>query len=145
MQPIIKNINWTCIRAALHMLRTYVHSKWLWISPIVQPLQKYVDQVVTLQNTSLSLALKLYIPSWLHHDAAMPLSVLRKRTAALIWHHERHDSCIQAWIRRKWHYLGQILRMSSSSPPSIALQQGKVGSWKQVRSGPRNMFYTWAL
>ena len=145
MQPIIKNINWTCIRVALHMLRTYVHSKWLWISPIVQPLQKYVDQVVTLQNTSLSLALKLYIPSWLHHDAAMPLSVLRKRTAALIWHHERHDSCIQAWIRRKWHYLGHILRMSSSSPPSIALQQGKVGSWKQVRSGPRNMFYTWAL
>ena len=145
MKPLTKHINWTCIHAALHLLRTYVHSRWLWISPIVQPLQKYIDQIVVLQNTSLSLTLNLYIPSWLHHDAAMPLSVLRKRTAAMIWHHEHKDSCIQAWIRRKWHYLGHILRMSSTSPPSIALQQGKVGSWKQVRGGPRNMFYTWAV
>ena len=34
--------------------------------------------------------------------------------------------------------------MSSSSPPSLALRRGKVGSWRQVRSGPKNMFRTWA-
>ena len=41
----------------------------------------------------------------LYHDAAMPLSVLRKRTAAMIWHHES--------VRTRVYYLGHILRITT--------------------------------
>ena len=143
MASITKKLNWNQSVACLNVLYKYVHSKWLWISPLIQPLQKHIDRIRKLQNDAAIAVLKLYIPAWLGSSAAMPLNLLRRRTAALLHHLDARAGVVKGWIMRKWNYVGHLLRMKEDTMPSIALRHGAPGLWHQVRPGPRNMLFQW--
>ena len=143
LASITRKLNWNQSIACLNILHKYIHAKWLWISPLLSPKQKHIDSISKLQNDAAIAVLKLYIPAWLDSNSALPLNLLRRRTAALLHHLDGRAAVTQAWIQRKWNYVGHVLRMREDSMPSIALQQGVLGRWRQVRPGPRNMLFQW--
>ena len=140
---VCKRVNWCNIQAGLGLLSRYVHSKWLWISPLIVPLQKHIDQIRKLEIDAGIALFKLYIPSQLHKDQAIGLQVWRRKSIAVLLHHAGASS-VSKWVARKWSYAGHLLRMNEDSIPYQALSYGVPSrDWKQSRPGPRGMFWNW--
>ena len=144
MQSITKRLNWINAIPTMQLAHRYIFDKWLWITPVLHPLQKYKDQVSKLETDVCVTLLKLYIPGWLHEDAALALHRLRRRAVSMLCHFFTRPSLFCSWVRRKWTYLGHVLRMADTAAPVIALRQGEIGTWRQQRPGPRGMFLSWA-
>ena len=142
---ICKRLNWCNSTQVLGVLKRYVHSKWLWIAPLIAPLQKHLEEVRRLEHDCLVSMLKLYVPGWLSKQAALAVNVLRRRTAGAFLH-LANSSTVEGWISRKWRYAGHVLRMPEQSPALKAFRYGEpTKAWKQCRPGPRNMYYNWVV
>ena len=114
LQRAIRKGCWTNPKGVLRLLNCYVGGVWFWLSPLLEPLQQYLNAIRTLQITIFVLMLGLYIPSSCNHNAAMHLHRLRRRVALLVLAQcPQHDWCC-IWLKRRWLYLGHTLRQPQS-------------------------------
>ena len=83
----------------------------------------------------------LFIPTDLDEQAAFFLHRLRRRTVLLVLNHNPRSQWVSIWCRRRWMYLGHVLRMDVT-----ALVQQEVLSLshlKQAHPGPFHHILQW--
>ena len=116
MQFVVKRLHWADPTHALVFLNKYLASRWLWLSPLMEPLVGNIKQVDTLQTTYTVSALKLYIPPYLSHESAMCVNRLRRRAAQVLALADPKFRWVHLWVSRKWGYLGHLLRKGDTHP-----------------------------
>ena len=102
--------HWASPRHTLKLCNMYVGGTWYWYSPLLEPLQRHVDAVRCLQVTMLLLLLGLYIPSDLSRAPAIFLNRVRRRLVLVLLGLLPNYDWIGIWLRRRWNYLGHVLR-----------------------------------
>ena len=119
---ICNRLNWCNSTQVLGVLKRCVHSRWLWIAPLIAPLQKHLDEV-----RRMTWLVWLYVPGWLSKPAALAVNVLGRRTAGALLH-LANSSTVEGWISGKWRYAGHVLRMPEQSPALRAFRYGELGN-----------------
>ena len=151
MESACRKLHWTNAAGACRLYAKYVASTWLWFGPLVQPVEKYLDQVAIMQTSHLVSLLKLGIPEDVWPEDAHVLLSTRRRVVITFLHAHRHGCTVHNLLKRKWHYLGHVLRMQPHSLVSIALQTGlqegvhSVPAVHQARPGPWITYIKWGL
>eukprot|EP00439_Symbiodinium_sp_Y106_P033697 s5109_g4.t1 len=121
MQTFLKHVSWHCVVDALHLLNIYIASTWLWFSPLVHPLVQHTEQIDTWQATYTIQALKLAVPEGLHTSLALSLLRVRRRAIRVTILSDHRWRWVSAWVRRKWKYLGHLLRRGADNIPTKAM------------------------
>ena len=128
--------SWNCSGMAIQLLNRYVFSKWAWFAPLLEPLQRITDDVLSMQVTLLLLLLRLYIPTSFQQRHAVLVNRQRRRAV-------RHFLALlplKQWtflmVRRKWSYLGHCLRRPAASLERAALAATDAQRYKQSKPAP---------
>ena len=154
MHAVCKKLSWSTLKSTCRIYMKYVASTWMWYSSLIQPLDKYLNQVSVMQRNHLIALLKLFVPERFEGESAHTLLRTRRRAIITLLHARPHCCVHDCLLIRKWHYLGHILRMPLDSITSLALQTGlqegtdRVPAIRQRRSGPygiRTSSGGWAL
>ena len=132
MHPFLKRCSWMAVRHALHMLRQYIAAVWLWFAPLIFPLCKHVDKIDVWQTMYTVQCLHLYLPSYLSQDMAYSLLRVRRRAIRVTVLRDPKWRWVDSWVRRKWTYLGHLLRRGCTNVATSALlscqQQQLIGA-----------------
>ena len=141
LQRCMRRGHWSDLSSTVRLCNTYIGGTWYWYSPLMEPLSKYISRVRSQQVTFLTMLFGLFIPNDLDEQAALFLHRLRRRTVLLVLNHCPRSQWVSIWCRRRWTYLGHVLRMGAA-----ALVQQEVlslGHLKQARPGPFHHILQW--
>ena len=141
LKRCIRRGHWSHLHSTIRLCNTYIGGTWYWYSPLLEPLSKYISRVRSQQVTFLTMLFGLFIPTDLDGQAAMFLHRLRRRTVLLVLNHHARSQWVSIWCRRRWMYLGHVLRMDVT-----ALVQQEVLSLnhlKQAHPGPFHHIQQW--
>ena len=114
---------------------------WYWYAPLMEPLVKYVSRVQSQQVTFLTQLFGLNIPECLGKEAAVFLHRVRRRTVLQVLAHEPEKQWVAIWCKRKWSYLGHVLRMKESA--LVRQEVLSMSSLKQAHPGPLHHILRW--
>ena len=110
MHGVCKGLSWVRPLTALAVLDKYVASTWLWLSPLLEPLQDPRRKILNMQLSVSIEASRLFIPQHLPDETANAILRLRRRAVkAFLLSHPAHN-WIRAGLIRRWGFLGHILR-----------------------------------
>ena len=116
MQFVVKRLHWSDAQHALVFLNKYLTSRWIWLSPLMEPLVGHVKNVDTTQTSYAVSLLKLYLPPHLSHENAMCVNRLRRRAAQVVALANPKFRWTNLWVSREWGYLGHLLRKPDEHP-----------------------------
>ena len=142
MEPFLKRLSWTTVHSVLHMMRMYVASTWVWFSPLTFPLVKHTQQVDIWQTMYLVGALKLFIPDDVQQDLAFSLLRVRRRAIRIAILQDDRWRWVSAWVRRKWTYLGHLLRRGLHHGATLSMM---ACARDQQVGAPWSSSYNWLL
>ena len=124
------------------MLRTYVASSWLWFAPLIFPLVKHTEQIDTWQCLYCIQTFKLYLPASLSQDIAYSLVRVRRRAVRSTVLSDDRWRWVSSWVKRKWCYLGHLLRKGEHSVASTAMTACTL---QQHVGAPWSSSFNWLL
>ena len=142
MSPFLRRLSWQSVKAGLYMLRTYVASTWLWFAPLVFPLVKHTEQMDTWQCMYCIQTFKLYLPASLSQDLAYSLVRVRRRAVRSTVLSDDKWRWVSSWVKRKWCYLGHILRKGEHH---VALAAMTACTLQQHVGAPWSSSFNWLL
>ena len=108
------------------------------MAPVLEPLNKYLHKIRVLQVTMFVLMLGLFVPDDLPHAAAIHLNMHRRRTVLLLLSHWHTYEWEYIWCKRKWSYLGHLLRKDpgditqQSVYALLRARQARPGPWAHI-------------
>ena len=132
---------WSCIPLTMKLCNRYIGGTWFWYSPLIELLRKYSSKIRSLQTTFLVMMLGLYIPEDLNRKPAIYLHRLRRRTCLALLDLLPHLSWECIWLRRRWNYLGHLLRMPEDCIARRDVLQ--LSDTRQVHPGPWHHLHRW--
>ena len=93
-------------------------SKWAWLSPMFEGLDRHADEMRGFQSTVMSQMLHLCIPDSASQSQAHALHRLRRRFSRLLLANTQWMSSAMA---RRWSYFGHVLRQHSQHITMLGL------------------------
>ena len=142
MRRIFARSHWQRWEVAMRVFDRYISSRWLWLSPILEPLQEHLQEMQSLQCTLMTQILKLYVPQHLTASQAGGLNRVRRRAIlevyrlrcpSMLWTH--------AWLSRKFSYAGHLLRRLEHHKAKVEL----LTPLHQQRDGRASTYQRWIL
>ena len=143
LKQALRRGHWCAPKQTIQICNIYLGATFFWYTPIMEPLQKYVDKVKSVQVTFLVMMMGLYIPNELGPRAAQCLNRLRRRTVLVLLNWFPSRTWVNIWVRRRWGYLGHLLRF----PDQHVTKQAVLGltHTKQAQPGPWHRLHRWGL
>ena len=143
--PVLRQCSWEHGLKPYMLVNRYVMSKFSWFLMMLEPLTHCIQQLDQLQTTFFILGARLFLPSCNKHDAAVAMHRLRRRCIGILLHLEPHLRWLHSAMRRRWHYLGHLLRKGPEAPVILLLKAAMLQDVRQAVPAPWNTIYTWAI
>ena len=142
MRAVFNRCHWQRWEQAVFLVDTYVASRWLWMSPLLHPLQEHMNDMQAFQFTVLAHVLKLYIPEHLSTAQAGGLNRVRRRALLeLLRLRSPHSLWVRNWIARKFGYAGHLLRRHVGH----LAREELLTPLRQARDGRASTYQRWLL
>ena len=141
LHQCLRKGHWGCIPITVQLCHQFIGGTWFWHSPLMEPLQKYSDKVKSIHATFMVLLLGLFIPSACSSALAHFLNRLRRRVALVVLNHFPTKQWTYVWCKRKWTYLGHVLRMPQSAVARRDMVE--LAHIKQLHPGPFHHLLQW--
>ena len=143
LKQALRRGHWCCPRKTIQLCNQYLGATWFWYSPVMEPLQKYLVQVRSMQVTFLTLMLGLCVPSSFGPPAAASLNRTRRRAVLVLLNWFVACQWVHIWVKRRWGYLGHVLRFPEDNVTRVDLLA--LSNTKQAAPGPWRHLHAWGM
>ena len=147
-KTIINKMSWNSPQLVLQHYAKYISAKWLWVSPLIQPLASHLHDIDVMQTTVIGVMLGLFIPAHLSDRCSYPLHILRRHFSKQLMRLSSAQCSVVQFLKRKWRYGGHMLRKHHTDIARQALllgQQDDAAPFRQMQGGPWNTYIKWLL
>ena len=118
LRLILRKCHFLRWKTALQLLDVFVGPEWLWMSPCMHPTITRLKDMQSLQLGVIANTLQLYVPDWMKPEQKRALHRIRRRACLeLLRTRSPGSSWVASWVRRKWTYMGHVMRRDVNHPP----------------------------
>ena len=142
LKRILNKCHYARWKTAIKLVDVFVSPRFLWFSPCIHPTQVRLGEMQSLQLGLMAQILKLYVPDWMNPQQKRAVHRVRRRACLeliRVYHHSALWTV--AWIKRKWTFLGHLMRR----PRHDMTRQSLLTEFRQARPGRAVASARWVL
>eukprot|EP00439_Symbiodinium_sp_Y106_P013867 s550_g1.t7 len=143
MGKVLRQCNYADDEQPYVLVNRYVFAKFSWFVMMMEPLHHVKRRLLHLQTTLYCLCAQLFIPDSNKQSTALTLHRLRRRFVHILLQVRPHFSWTLPAMRRRWHFLGHVLRKPANSIQLLLVSGGMFQMHKMTVAGPWNTLYSW--